>query len=285
MTQILMAVAIVSIIGLIGGIALAVASKIMAVETDEKAEAINEILPGANCGSCGFSGCAGYAAALSEGKTTDTALCNPGGNEVSQKIAELLGLAAGNVVPVAAVVMCQGNCANAKIKMNYDGVDSCRMATQLFGGSKECVYGCLGLGDCERACPYGAIHICDGVARINPAVCRGCKVCVAACPKHIIEMVPLEKVTAAVLCKSTAKGVVTKKACSAGCIGCQKCKKVCPNEAITVENNLAHVDYNKCIACGECEKACPTGAIEIITVQAGIIKLEPKTTEREAANQ
>ncbi|MBR6780068.1 MAG: RnfABCDGE type electron transport complex subunit B [Clostridia bacterium] len=282
MTAILLPVAIVGVIGLIGGVALAVASKIMAVETDETAEAINEILPGANCGSCGFSGCAGYAAALSEGKTKDTALCNPGGNEVSKQIAQLLGLEAGNVIPTAAVVMCQGNCANAKQKMHYDGVYSCRMATQLFGGEKECVYGCLGLGDCERACPYGAIHICDGVARINPAVYRGCKVCVAACPKHIIEMVPLERVTAAVLCKNTAKGAQTRKACSAGCIGCQKCKKVCPNDAITVENNLAHVDYDKCGACGECAAACPTGAIEIITVQAGVIKLPHKNTEQEA---
>ena len=282
MTAILLPVAIVGVIGLIGGVALAVASKIMAVETDETAEAINEILPGANCGSCGFSGCAGYAAALSEGKTKDTALCNPGGNEVSKQIAQLLGLEAGNVTPTAAVVMCQGNCANAKQKMHYDGVYSCRMATQLFGGEKECVYGCLGLGDCERACPYGAIHICDGVARINPAVCRGCKVCVTACPKHIIEMVPLERVTAAVLCKNTAKGAQTRKACAAGCIGCQKCKKVCPNDAITVENNLAHVDYDKCGACGECAAACTTGAIEIITVQAGIIKLPNKNAEQEA---
>ena len=281
MTQILMAVGIVSIIGLIAAVALAVAPKIMAVETDETADAITAVLPGANCGSCGFSGCAGYAAALSEGKTRDTALCNPGGNEVSKQIAAILGLEAGNVLPMAAVVMCQGNCANAKQKMKYDGVNSCRMATQLFGGSKQCLYGCLGLGDCERACPYGAIHICDGVARINPAVCRGCKVCVAACPKHIIEMVPLEKVTAAVLCKSTAKGAQTRKDCSAGCIGCQKCKKVCPNDAITVENNLAHVDYEKCGACGECAKACPTGAIEVITVQAGVIKLAPKNTTEE----
>mgnify|MGYP000004439613 FL=1 len=144
MHLIIIAVVIVSVIGLIAGLGLAVASKVMAVPVDEKAEEIQAALPGANCGACGFSGCSGYAAALSQGKTTDTGRCMPGGAEVSKAIAKITGLAAGDVVPMTAVVLCQGNMHNTDTKLNYVGVKSCKMATQLFGGPKECVYGCIG---------------------------------------------------------------------------------------------------------------------------------------------
>ena len=171
MNSILLAVLIVSAIGLIAGVGLAVASVVMAVPVDEKAEAIRECLPGANCGACGFSGCDGYAAALSKGITKNTALCAPGGNDVSAQIAEIAGLSAGNVAPSAAVVTCQGFCEKAKTKMVYNGVESCLMAKQLFGGPKECIYGCIGLGDCAKACPQNAISVVDGVARIDEELC------------------------------------------------------------------------------------------------------------------
>lgn len=267
MDTVLLAAIIVGVIGLVCGIALAVASIVFAVPVDEKAEAITEILPGANCGACGYSGCAGYAAALSQGQTTNTALCNPGGNEASAKIAECLGLEAGTVEPSAAVVLCQGNCDNASTKMDYDGVDSCRLASQLFGGPKDCVYGCLGLGDCVKACPYHAIHICDGVARINPALCKACKMCISTCPKGLIELLPLNKSKAAVLCKNKDKGVLARKECKMACIGCMKCKKVCECDAITVESFNAHVDTSKCIGCGKCEEACPVGCIHILNLK------------------
>lgn len=163
MHLIIIAVVIVSVIGLIAGLGLAVASKVMAVPVDEKAEEIQAALPGANCGACGFSGCSGYAAALSQGKTTDTGRCMPGGAEVSKAIAKITGLAAGDVVPMTAVVLCQGNIHNTDTKLNYVGVKSCKMATQLFGGPKECVYGCIGFGDCVEVCPYDAIHICEAL--------------------------------------------------------------------------------------------------------------------------
>lgn len=264
MTSILTAVLIVGIIGLVCGIALAVASIALAVPTDEKAETITEILPGANCGACGFSGCAGYAAALSSGATENTAMCNPGGSEVSKQIAEYLGLSAGEVEPMTAVVMCQGNSSNASTKMEYKGVDSCKMAAQLFGGPKDCVYGCLGLGDCVRECPYNAIHICDGVARVNTAACRACKKCVAICPKGIIELVPIHKAKAVVMCKNKDKGVLARKECKTACIGCMKCEKTCPEQAVTVTNFNAHVDTSKCTGCGSCKEACPVGCIDIL---------------------
>lgn len=267
MNSILLAVLIVGIIGLVCGIALAVASIALAVPTDEKAEAITEMFPGANCGACGYSGCAGYASALSKGDVANTALCNPGGSDVSQQIAEYLGLSAGSVEPMAAVVLCRGNSANASTKMEYSGVESCKMASQLFGGPKDCVYGCLGLGDCVRECPYNAIKICDGVARITPSMCKACKKCIATCPKGLIELLPLNKSKAAVLCKNKDKGVLARKECKAACIGCMKCTKTCEAGAITVVNFNAHADTEKCTGCGQCKEACPVKCIDILKLK------------------
>ena len=266
MNPIAMAVIIVAAIGLIAGLGLAVASVVMAVPVDEKAEKIREVLPGANCGACGFSGCDGYAAALSEGKTAETNLCAPGGSDVSEQIAEITGLSAGSVSPQAAIVLCQGSCGNCELKLEYKGVESCAMAQQLFGGPKNCNYGCIGFGDCVKACPYGAIKICDGVARIDPTMCRACKMCISTCPKHLIELLPLNESRAAVLCKNGDKGALTRKQCKTGCIGCMKCVKVCEYGAVTVSGNKAHVDAEKCTGCGKCTEACPVKCISLINL-------------------
>lgn len=264
MNPILLAVIIVAGIGILAGLLLAVLSKIMAVPVDEKAQAIEEILPGANCGSCGFSGCSGYAAALSSGATTETGLCNPGGSEVSAKIAEIMGLAAADITPMTAVVLCNGTDENACKKMVYEGVESCKMASQLFGGDKSCLYGCLGLGDCVARCPYNAIRICGGTAVVSPDLCRACKMCVSVCPKGIIELMPKDRAAAAVLCKNHDKGAQTMKDCKVGCIGCTKCVKTCENGAISMDKNVAHVDPEKCTACGNCVEACPKNAIKML---------------------
>lgn len=271
MNPIVFAVILLGAIGLIAAIGLTVASKVFAVPVDEKAEAIRECLPGANCGACGFSGCDGYAAALSKGETTDTALCAPGGNDVSKAIAEVAGLSAGEVKPMAAVVLCQGHNTNAVTKLEYQGVMSCRMASQIFGGPKECIYGCLGYGDCVAVCEYNAISICDGVARINPVMCKACKMCVNTCPKSLIEMMPLHETKAAVLCKNHDKGAVTRKECTIGCIGCMKCAKECEAGAITVDKFCAKVDYEKCTGCGKCHTVCPVGSIDLVDL-ASMIK-------------
>ena len=265
-TPILIAVAIVAGLGLLLGLGLAIASIVMAVPVDQKAEDIRACLPGANCGACGFSGCDGYASALSKGITKNTALCAPGGSEVSKQIAAVAGLEAGEVKPMAAVVLCQGIKSNCGTKMVYQGVESCKMAKQLFGGPKECIYGCIGYGDCVNACPYDAIHICDGVARVNPLACRACKKCVKTCPNSLIKMMPLHETKAAVLCANKDKGAQTRKECKTGCIGCMKCVKNCEAEAIKVENFCAKIDAIKCTGCGKCEEGCPVGAIKLITL-------------------
>lgn len=254
---------IVAGIGLVLGLILAVASIVMAVPVDEKAEAIQGVLAGANCGACGFSGCAGYASALSKGDCTDCTLCSPGGADCAKAVAEIMGMAAGEMKPMTAVVMCHGTPEKAPNSMNYYGDMSCKTAAQLFGGPKGCNYGCLGLGDCEKACPYDAIHVVDGIAVVNPLACKACKICVKTCPKGIIDLVPLYEKKALNFCMNKDKGNLTSKQCTVGCIGCMKCVKTCQFDAVHVENNNATVDYDKCTGCGACVEACPKKCLEL----------------------
>lgn len=264
MNQILIPVIIVAAIGLILGLVLAVAAKVFAVPVNETTEKVRACLPGANCGACGFSGCDGYASAIGEGKTEDLSLCGPGGVAAYAAIAEVMGKTAKDAKKMVAAVLCQGNEKNAQTKLIYRGVDSCKMAAQLYGGPKACTYGCLGFGDCMDQCHYEAIFLCDGVARINPANCRACRACIKVCPKGLIELFPADQLRSVVLCKNKDKGMITRKACIQGCIGCGKCVRTCTHDAIILENNLARVDQSRCVGCGECVGGCPTGAISVI---------------------
>lgn len=263
MNPILTAVLLVAGIGVLAGLLLGIASKVFAVPTDEKAEAVTEMLPGANCGGCGFSGCAGYAAALSSGEVTDTSKCVAADSELSEEIAAYLGLTAGKAEKCSAVVLCSGNDANAELKMEYKGEKTCKAANKLYGGAKMCSYGCIGFGDCVKACPFDAITICRGVAVIDSEKCKACGKCVAVCPKHIIEIMSAEKKAATVMCKNADKGNIAMKACKVSCIGCKKCEKNCEEAAIKVTNNLAAVDAEKCTACGKCVDNCPKKCIII----------------------
>ena len=266
MYDIILAVLIVAGIGLFVGIGLSVASALFAVKKDEKEEAVRACLPGTNCGACGFSGCDGYASALAKGEAESVSLCAPGGTDVAEQLGALLGIEAEPITPMTALVRCGGDCNLAKDKLSYAGIKTCKAASLLFGGYKACQFGCLGYGDCVKACPYQAIFICNGVARINPEECRACKKCVSTCPKHVITLVPADRRQAAVVCSNTDKGAETRKQCSAGCIGCGKCAKSCETGAITVENLLARVDPEKCTGCGVCRDVCPINCIEMIDV-------------------
>lgn len=259
MNAILIPILAVTIIGLICGVGLAVASAVMAVKEDERFPAIRECLPGANCGACGFSGCDGYATALLE-PGTKTNLCVPGGSEAAEKLAEVLGVEAESVEPKTAIVHCGGDCDKTEPKEDYRGIATCQAAKMLFGGSGTCSFGCLGLGDCMKVCPNEAISLVKGIAVIDTALCAGCGLCAKTCPQSLISVIPKAAKTA-VLCSNKDKGAVTRKACSAGCIGCMKCVKTCEHEAITVDGNLASIDYAKCVGCGKCAAECPTGAL------------------------
>ena len=264
MNDILNPILIVAGIGLLAGIILAIASIIMAVPKDEKAEAIAEILPGANCGACGYSGCSGYAAALAHGEAK-VGLCSPGGEEVAQACAELMGVTDVSVEKKAALVHCMGSYDMTTDKMEYDGIQSCAASTLLAGGISSCRYGCMGMGDCAAACPYGAIQICNGMASVDYTKCKGCSACVAACPKKLISFVSLKK-QAIVRCSNCDKGAQTTKVCKIGCIGCGKCIKACEAGAVSVKNFCAFVDAEKCTGCGKCVEVCPRHIITLLEV-------------------
>ena len=255
MSQIIPAVLTVGGTGLVFGCILAFASFIFKVEEDERTELIVKVLPGANCGGCGYAGCAAYAAAIVEGKAPLNA-CGVGKEAVSKKIAEIMGAEAESAEPLVASVMCVGTCDLAKEKYEDDGLADCVSANKLAGGAKACRNGCLGLGSCAKVCPFGAISVSDGVAVVDKEKCTACGKCVSTCPKHIIKLIP-QKSKYVVKCSSTAAGAQTIKACSAGCIGCKMCEKNCPKSAVKVENNLAEIDYSICVGCGICAEKCP----------------------------
>jgi electron transport complex protein RnfB len=248
-------------LGVVASLGLGVASKKFAVKVDPKVEAILEALPGANCGGCGFPGCAGMAEAMAKGNVPITG-CPVGGSETVQAIAAILGVEAETKEPVVARLLCNGGRQAASEKYQYHGVSNCRAASLIAGGSKSCGYGCLGFGTCARSCPFDAITMsADGLPVIDEKKCTSCGNCVAACPKNIIQLLPLHK-KVTVLCSSHDKGPVVKKLCTAGCIGCSLCKKVCPFDAIEMDRFLARIIPEKCRQCGLCVAKCPTKVIE-----------------------
>ena len=261
MTSILLAVAIVAGLGLIAGVGLAIAAIVMHVPVDERVERLAGALPGANCGACGFSGCAGYADAIvNEGAPCNQ--CTPGGAKTAQALAEILGIEAGEVAERKALVRCGGTTEKCKQSFEYRGEQSCAAASQLYNGQKQCAYGCLGFGDCLRACPEGAISLRGGVAVVDQNLCTGCSMCAKACPKHIIGMSETRG-RAVNRCCSQAAGAVTRRQCAAGCIGCKLCERNCPTQAVKVENNLAYVNAALCVGCGACTEKCPTKCLVI----------------------
>ena len=259
MNPILLAVLIVTVIGLIGAVILVAASIFMYVPVDERVEQITGCLPGANCGACGCAGCADYAKTIVEdGNAVNK--CVPGGAKVAGEIAAIMGVEAGASVPMKAVVACSGTCGKTGKRFEFEGLHSCQAVKGLYGGDGDCKFGCLGYGDCVKACKFDAIHVENGLSRVDPDKCTGCGECAKACPKHIISVRPVSA-NPIVLCANEDRGALTHKECTAGCIGCMKCTKVCPEEAITVKDNRARIDPAKCISCGACVLTCPVGAI------------------------
>lgn len=250
---------VVGICGMLAGILLTVAAKVFYVEVDERIEKIGEALPQANCGACGYAGCADYAAAIvNNGAATN--LCRPGGADAAGKIAEVLGTAAADVVPMVAVVHCNGDCNATQTAFEFSGVQSCKAVKCFYGGNGVCKFGCIGLGDCAAVCEHDAVKIIDGAAKIIPSLCGACGQCAAVCPNGLISIKPMVK-HIDVLCSSAANGKETKLSCKNGCIGCKICEKKCPSGAITVENFHASIDYDKCTNCGVCMQACPVKVI------------------------
>lgn len=269
LTNLIWPVGSLSVMGIVFGAALAYASQKFEVAVDNRVEAIDAILPQANCGACGYPGCASYAEAVVGGEVVS--LCSVGGAPVTAKIAKIMGVDnVDKAKRMVAKVKCMGgnNCIDDAV---YEGLEGCLAKTFVAGGPKSCKYGCLGDGDCVDVCEFDALHINElGVAQVDPDNCVGCTLCVAACPKHLIEMVP-DSCRVHVLCKNEELGGHVKKNCSVACIGCKLCEKACKFDAIHVINNLARIDYDKCTNCMACVKVCPTKAIEGILPQKKVL--------------
>lgn len=255
-TGIVLAAVIVGGVGLFIGVFLSVAGKLFTVEIDDREQAIINALPGNNCGGCGYAGCSGLAAAIVKGDAQVHA-CPVGGSDVATKISKIMGVEAGEHIRMTAFVKCAGTREKATRDYIYYGIEDCWMMDFVQnGGPKSCNYGCLGFGSCVKACPFDAIHIDDGVAVVDKDACKACGKCIATCPKKLIEFIPYDQ-KHVVQCSSKDKGKQVMSVCKAGCIGCKICEKTCPVGAITVTDNLAHIDSEKCTNCGLCAEKCP----------------------------
>lgn len=265
MKIILLTLAVSLSLSLILGVLLGVFKKIFHVEVDKTVAAVRAVLPGANCGACGFPGCDGFAAAVAAGDAPVNG-CPVGAAPVAQAIGKIMGVEASSSARVA-VLTCQGSYDVCRNKCSYIGVKSCKAAKLSINGTKECDWGCMGLGDCERACPFDAIHIntATGLPEVDYEKCTGCGVCVAQCPQHVLITVPIDRKGAIALCECrNPKKAHIMKNCKHGCIKCLKCEKVCPNGAIKVTNGIPIVDYSLCNSCGKCIEGCPTKVLTLV---------------------
>ncbi len=279
---------IVTLVGLFFGIALSIASKVFHVHLDKRIKEVEELLPGANCGACGFAGCGAFADAVIKGEASPSG-CLPGGSEVALKVAELVGTDALLDEEMVAVVHCKGGKNEAVERALYDGIHDCHAAELVGRGPKVCQDGCLGLSSCVRVCSFDALFInSNGIAEINPEKCTGCTACVNACPRLLIEMIPKsQKIFLG--CNNKDRGAKVKKYCSVGCTACTLCVRAATYEnAIKMENNIPVLSYNtgenfvassykcpsncfidqipnrpvaninsKCTGCGDCVPVCP----------------------------
>ena len=265
MNGIVLAALVVGGTGLVIAVLLGVASEKFKVPVDEKEIAVRGCLPGNNCGGCGYAGCDGLAKAIAAGEAPVGA-CPVGGAAVAEQIAQIMGVEAGSAEKQVAFVKCAGDCEKAKTKYIYSGNEDCISAISVPGaGPKACEYGCMGFGSCVKVCDFDAIHVVNGIAVVDPENCVACGKCVATCPKALIELIPYtaSRENVKVYCSSKGFGKPVKEVCSTGCIGCKMCTRVCETGAITVENNIAHIDYEKCTNCGACAAKCPSKIIRI----------------------
>ena len=258
-------------VGLVAAVLLYIISKKFYVHEDARIAEVESILAGANCGACGFKGCHDFACACVKATSLDGYNCPSIGAAGMQKIAGIVGLAAGAAQTRKAVVACAGTCEMRPSVRRYDGVSRCAIEAAFCEGTTDCPYGCLGCGDCVQACPYDALHMDrdTNLPVVDLAKCVGCGKCVKACPRGVMELAVIpagQSAITLVSCRNRDKGAQAMKECKVSCIGCGKCKKVCESEAVTLTGPLAFIDTEKCIRCGKCQEACPRKSINTVTI-------------------
>lgn len=263
LTSLIIPISILGGLGLIFGIGLGIASKMFAVDKDPHFDEILELLPGANCGGCGYPGCEGLAEAVCR-KEANITSCGIMKEENAKKASKILGIEIIKLKERHARVLCSGGRGISRDEFDYDGLPDCRSVNKIYGGQKKCKYACLGFGTCIDVCPFNAISINEnGVARIETSMCTGCGMCVDICPRKCI-VVEDEENRYYAACRNTDKGKAVISVCSAGCIACAKCAKECEAGAISMQNNLPVFDHDKCTNCSKCVEICPTHVIDRI---------------------
>ena len=278
MITLVLTVLTLGVLGIILAVILYFVAQRFKVEEDPRIDDVEKMLPGANCGGCGFAGCRAMAESLVNRDNISSLNCPVAGAETMKAIASFLGKAAADVKPMVATMRC-GGCIEKRPKVNhYDGALNCAVVNTFYVGESACAYGCIGYGDCVQACKFDALKLNaeTGLVEVDSDKCTACGACVKACPKSLIELRKKWPKNRAiyVACRSKNRGAVVMKACKAGCIGCGKCAKVCAFDAITIENNLAYIDHEKCKLCRKCVNECPTGAINIVNMEP--LSKEPK---------
>ncbi len=258
------AVGALSLIGVMSAILLATAAQKFHVDIDPRVQQVLDALPGANCGACGNPSCFSVAEGIAEGRLLATT-CVAGGQEVADAVATVMGQDTCVVATVLACRHCGGG-TKAQRAYVYGGAHSCNAVDKLAGGSLLCPNGCLGYGDCVRACPFDAMSMDErGLPVIDLAKCTGCGVCVTECPRGgtgLLELVP-ESAAVVVRCGSRDRVKERRAYCPMTCIACKKCERACPSDAIHVIDMLAVVDYDKCTACNTCVAVCPQKCIDV----------------------
>lgn len=258
-SAILYAVAALGGVAVVFGLVLTFAAKQFAVPVDERVSEARAALPGANCGACGFAGCDAFAEAVVDGRASVNG-CIPGGAASANALAAIMGVQADAVAPMVAKVICQGEVGVSKERYEYDGMRSCRMASDTAGGPKRCPYACIGLGDCVEVCAFDALKIVNGIAVVDEERCTACGLCEKTCPRHSIQLRD-KSATVIVRCQNRDSGRMARDECMKACIACKRCEKECKFDAIHVNDGFALIDNDKCTRCGDCVKVCPMKCI------------------------
>jgi Na+-translocating ferredoxin:NAD+ oxidoreductase RNF subunit RnfB len=288
---VLYTIIILTAIGSVAAVILYFVAQKFKVYEDPRIDEVEEALPSANCGGCGFPGCRAFAETCAKAESLDGLFCPPGGTDTMKNVASILGLVAEEKEPQVAVLLCNGTPENRKKTSDYDGAENCTIAANLYGGESDCTYGCLGLGECVDACGFDAMYMDPetGLPVVIEDMCTACGACVDACPKNLFELRNKGKKSKRIFvsCMNTDKGAPAKKACDVACIGCSKCFKECKYDAIVMADNKAYIDYNKCVLCRACVAVCPTGAIHEINFPARRVKpaADVKTDAESAAKK